>query len=289
MARRIPSWFKRPLGDTPERRRVEAILRAYRLNTVCDSAACPNRGECYSASTATFMILGNRCTRNCRFCNVSSGPPEKLDSDEPSRLASAAHEIGLRYVVVTSVTRDDLPDGGAGQFAATIKELRKLDPSPKIEILTPDFQGDEGALLVVAEAEPHVWGHNIEVVPRLYPELRPKADYRQSLRLLAWIKEKSPAIATKSALMLGVGETREEILETCMHLREAHVDLIVLGQYMPPSKDHWPVRKFYTPEEFAEFEGEINGYGFSNVLALPWARSSYQAGKGGTGRMGAEE
>jgi len=275
--RRLPPWFRRRHLPTDSRRRTESILRELRLNTVCDSARCPNRAECFHASTATIMILGDRCTRDCRFCAVGSGAAAEPDDGEPARVAEAVRRLGLRYVVVTSVARDDLPDFGARHFARTLEAVRSLPSAPVVELLTPDFAGDERAWGLVAEAKPDVWGHNVEVVPRLYPGLRPGADYGRSLRLLAWVKRRHPAVTTKSALMIGVGEERQEILAVCRDLKEAGVDLVVLGQYLTPSRDHWPVANFHTPGEFAALEAEIRDLGFGGVLAEPLARSSYRA------------
>jgi lipoic acid synthetase len=277
MKRRLPPWFKRPVANTPSCKRTEDVLRRLRLNTVCDSAHCPNRAECYNEATATVMILGDRCTRNCSFCAVSSALPEPPDPEEPERVARAAKELGLKYAVITSVTRDDLPDGGAGQFASAIEALRRLSADTIIEILTPDFCGNEAALKQIAEARPDVWAHNVEVVPRLYPDLRPRADYRQSVELLASIKACNRGIVTKSAFMVGVGEMPEETLDVACDLRRAKVDLLVVGQYLAPSREHWPVAKFYTPEEFADLERRYESLGFFAVQARPLARSSYRA------------
>jgi lipoic acid synthetase len=241
------------------------------------SARCPNLGECYGQQTATVMIMGDRCTRDCRFCAVTPEVPGGLEADEPERVAKAAEEMGWRYVVLTSVTRDDLNDGGAEHFARTIGALRSLEPAPLVEVLTPDFQGNRDAWEVVADSRPDVWGHNVEVVPRLYADLRPAAGYEGSLELLRWAKERDAGMVTKSALMIGCGERRDEILEVCRDLREAKVNLVVIGQYLSPSGEHWPVKRFYTPEEFEGLESEVAEMGFAGVLAQPCARSSYRA------------
>ncbi|HNT34415.1 MAG TPA: lipoyl synthase, partial [bacterium] len=248
MKRRIPNWLKQPLGPSPSAMKTSLVLDESGLCTVCEEAACPNRAECYGQRTATFMILGAVCTRNCRYCNVSSGTPALPDPDEPSKVAEAVSRLGLRYVVVTSVTRDDLNDKGAAQFAKVIGALKGLPSKPRIEILTPDFLGSPESVARVIEARPDVWGHNIEVVPRLFPFMRPGADYHLSLDLLRRVKAEAPHIVTKSSLMIGLGETVQEILEACRDLRDAETDLVVIGQYLSPTSNHTPVERFYTPQ-----------------------------------------
>jgi len=256
---------------------VRDLLRGLRLSTVCQSAHCPNQCECFARGTATFMILGNGCTRNCRFCAVGHGPVEPPDPQEPERLAEAAAKLKLAHVVVTSVTRDDLPDGGAGQFRLTIEALRRR-MACRIEVLTPDFQGNREAIELVASARPDVYNHNIETVPRLYPVVRPEADYRRSLALLAFVKERHPEVSTKSGLMAGLGETREEMMAALADLRAARCDLLTIGQYLSPSRDHLPVQEFVTPERFADYETCAREMGFSGAACGPFVRSSYHAG-----------
>lgn len=254
-------------------------LKRHGLNTVCDGARCPNRGSCFSRGTATFMILGDTCTRNCAFCAVNHGRPAGVDPDEPQRLREAVKDMGLSHVVVTSVTRDDLPDGGAGQFAAVIDELHTIKEPPTVEVLTPDFRGSSDALKTVLEAGPEVFSHNIETVPRLYPAVRPAALYRRSLDLLAKAANRTrPGTAVKSGLMLGLGEERREVLAVLKDLREAGVTMLTIGQYLAPSLRHHPVRRYVTPEEFNEWACLARGMGFDSVASGPLVRSSYHAG-----------
>jgi lipoic acid synthetase len=248
-----------------------------KLNTVCESALCPNLGECFARRTATFMILGKVCTRNCRFCAVEGGQPELLDPEEPRRVAEAATRLGLKHVVVTSVTRDDLPDGGAGQFAATIQALREKLPYAIIEVLTPDFQGERKAIASVVEAQPHIFNHNVETVPRLYPRVRPEADYRRSLEVLRTVKELAPSIYTKSGLMVGLGETREEVEQVMADLREINCDILTIGQYLRPSPQHLEVKEFIPPEVFDYYAEAGRKMGFLYVASAPFVRSSYNA------------
>jgi lipoic acid synthetase len=233
--------------------------------------------ECFASRTATFMVLGSVCTRNCRFCNVSPGTPEPVDAEEPVRLARAARELGLRHVVVTSVTRDDLPDGGAGHFAAVIRELRTRLPEASIEVLIPDFQGDPDALATVIEAGPEVINHNVETVPRLYSRVRPQADYRRSLELLKRAADCGRPMAVKTGLMLGLGETREEVLELFDDLRRAGCDFLTIGQYLAPSSEHYPVAEYVKPEVFDDYRKEAEKRGFRHVASAPFVRSSYKA------------
>jgi len=253
------------------------LLEELKLNTVCQSALCPNLGECFSRRTATFMILGNTCTRNCRFCAVQSGQPQPPDPDEPRRVALAAARLGLKHVVVTSVTRDDLPDGGAGQFAATIKSIREYLPGAVIEVLTPDFQGKKEALVKVLEAGPHIFNHNIETVPRLYPEVRPGANYQRSLEILKQVKEMAPGIYTKSGLMVGLGETKEEVEQVMADLRKVNCDILTIGQYLRPSPQHLEVKEYVRPEVFDYYGARGREMGFLYVAAAPFVRSSYNA------------
>jgi lipoic acid synthetase len=257
---------------------VRALLKNGRLHTVCQEAKCPNVWECFSRHTATFLILGPRCTRNCRFCNVQHGPGGPPDPEEPRRVAEAARAMNLRYVVVTSVTRDDLPDGGSAHFAETIRAIRKSIPGALVEVLVPDFQGSADSIRTVVEARPDVLNHNVETVPRLYPEVRPQAVYERSLDLLRRVREIAPGIPTKSGLMLGLGEKDEEVLGTLRDLRAADCAILTLGQYLQPSKEHLPVARFVPPEEFEKLRGLALEMGFAEVASGPFVRSSYHAG-----------
>jgi lipoic acid synthetase len=253
------------------------LLRELRLETVCENARCPNRPECYSRRTATFMILGNVCTRPCGFCSVPRGEPEVLEDDEPDRVAEAAVRLGLKHVVITSVTRDDLPDGGADHFRRCILAVRARVPQSAIEVLTPDFLGDEAAIDRVLEAEPDVFNHNTETVPRLYKKVRGRADYRRSLDLLAHVKERRPDIVTKSGLMLGLGESIGELLDVLADLRAVHCDVLTLGQYLAPTLKHIPVVRYVPPAEFDELAVLARSLGFQQVASGPFVRSSYHA------------
>lgn len=274
---RKPAWLKRRLPNGPVYGTVCRTVEAHGLHTVCQEARCPNQWECYSRRTATFLILGARCTRNCRFCAVESGPPAPPDPDEPERVADAAQAMGLSYVVVTSVTRDDLPDGGAGVFARTVAALRQHLPGARVELLVPDFGGDPAALAAVVDAAPDVLNHNLETVPRLYPLVRPGADYARSLALLAEARRRAPALATKSGLMLGLGERAEEIEGALQDLRRVGCRMLTLGQYLQPTPAHLPVERFVTPEEFAAWQRRGLELGFERVASGPLVRSSYHA------------
>jgi len=272
-----PPWLKRRLPAGGEYEKIRNLVSNSRLHTVCQEARCPNLWECFSRKTATFLILGSRCTRNCRFCAIESGPLSPPDPDEPVRVAEAVERMQLRYVVITSVTRDDLPDGGAGFFADTIKAIRKKNPTSRVEVLIPDFQGREDALQVVLGARPDVLNHNMETVPRLYPSVRPQAVYVESLGLLRRVKEYDAEIPTKSGLMLGLGESTEEIQGTLQDLLHAGCDLLTLGQYLQPTKEHLAVERFIPPEEFAALRESALEMGFSGVVSGPFVRSSYHA------------
>lgn len=276
---RKPPWLKRRLPTDASFQEVRGLIEKGRLHTVCQEAKCPNIWECYAHQTATFLIMGSRCTRNCRFCSVAPGPPEPLDPQEPARVAAAAARMGLKYAVVTSVTRDDLPDGGAAHFAATIREIRRLLPATRVEVLIPDFQGDRAALLTVLEARPDVLNHNIESVPRLYPQVRPQADYLRSLALLQRARDFDPALATKSGLMLGLGEEAPEVHRTLQDLRAADCSILTLGQYLQPSPEHLPVIRYVRPEEFENWRTVALEMGFAEVASGPFVRSSYHAGE----------
>jgi lipoyl synthase len=274
---RKPDWLSRPLPADPDFSRIRSLLEDGRLHTVCREARCPNCGECFSRGTATFLILGDCCTRRCRFCAVTQGTPERPDPDEPRRVAEAAARMSLSYVVVTSVTRDDLTDGGAGLFAETIRSLRARIPSARIEVLIPDFQGDEAALRTVLEARPDVLNHNLETVARLYPEVRPQAMYDRSLELLRRTGAHAPGMAVKSGLMLGLGERPDEIESALRDLLGAGCQLLTLGQYLQPRRDCLPVARYVPPGEFDAWREAALGMGFSRVASGPLVRSSYHA------------
>ncbi len=276
-SKRLPPWLKRELPKGNFNNFTAGLLDELRLETVCDNAKCPNRMECYSQKTATFMILGNVCTRPCGFCAVSRGKPEQLEADEPDRVAEAAARLGLKHVVITSVTRDDLPDGGAEHFYKCILAVRQRTGAA-IEVLTPDFVMHKSALARVVEAAPEVFNHNMETVPRLYRRVRgPKSDYRWTLDLLAQIKQMNPAIKTKSGLMLGLGETRDELLDCLADLRSVGCDFLTLGQYLQPGPRYLPVVRYVPPSEFDELGAIAKQLGFSKVASGPFVRSSYHA------------
>jgi lipoic acid synthetase len=273
----MPDWMRRPLQAPGRSAEVSAMLDELELNTVCRSAKCPNRGECYSSGTATFMLLGTECTRNCRFCAVEPAHPGPPDPDEPAHVAEAASRMGLRHVVLTMVTRDDLPDGGAAHVVATIEALRQRLPDSAVEVLVSDFQGDVTAIDTVALAHPDVFNHNVETVPRLYRSVRPQADYERSLRVLARVRDVAPNVPTKSGLMVGLGETPEEVEDVLVALRTAGVEIVTIGQYLRPSALHLEVTEFVTPERFAAYARTARRLGFSGVASAPFVRSSYHA------------
>ena len=274
--RRLPAWLKKPLPKGNENFFTHELLRELKLETVCENARCPNRAECYSRRTATFMVLGNVCTRPCGFCSVSKGHPEQLEDDEPERVAEAALRLRLRHVVITSVTRDDLADGGADHFYRCILAVRARTGAA-VEVLTPDFLGDLQAVDRVLEAEPEVYNHNMETVPRLYRKVRGRADYLRSLNLLQYVKRQSPHTVTKSGLMLGLGETIDELLEVLADLRGVRCDTLTLGQYLAPTLKHVPVARFVPPEEFDRLGELARSMGFGHVASGPFVRSSYHA------------
>ncbi len=277
-AERKPEWLRARYSCCPEVDSIRRILRDNRLHTVCEEATCPNLGECFRQGTATFLILGDTCTRNCPFCDVNHGAPLPPDADEPAGLARAVAAMKLRYVVITSVTRDDLPDGGAGQYARCISTLRSENPRLRIEILVPDFRGCETeALGILTRNSPDVFNHNLETVRRLYPRVRPSANYGSSLELLRRYKTMNAAAPTKSGIMLGFGETREEVYEAMQDLRDAGCDMLTLGQYLRPSVRHLPVERYVPPEEFSEYREVGLAMGFSHIEAGPLVRSSYHA------------
>jgi lipoic acid synthetase len=275
---RKPDWIRAKVPAGPEVSRLKQVLRSRNLHTVCEEATCPNLGECFQHGTATFMIMGDICTRRCPFCDVAHGRPEPLDAQEPENLATTIQEMGLRYVVITSVDRDDLRDGGAGHFVACIERARELSPKLKIEVLVPDFRGRmDIALDIFRQAPPDVFNHNLETVSRLYREARPGADYQWSLDLLKRFKEEHPDVPTKSGLMLGLGEELSEVHEVMQDLRDHGCDMLTLGQYLQPTRHHLPVKRFVTPEEFDELAVRAKEMGFSQVASGPLVRSSYHA------------
>lgn len=273
---RLPEYLKRPIIDTDTTRTVRRILKTKCLNTVCENARCPNKNECYTKNTATFLIMGNNCTRNCRYCNISCAKPEPLDLDEPKHVAQAVKDLGLKYAVITSVTRDDLTDGGAEHFANCIYEIRKLTPDTKIEILTPDFKGQKEALDIIIKAKPDVFNHNIETVKSLFKTARPQGNYDTSLKVLEYVKENSD-ILTKSGLMIGLGETPEQIEETLKDLHNIKCDILTIGQYIQPSKEHLPVSKYYTLDEYEQLKNLADKIGIKHHQIGPLVRSSYRA------------
>jgi lipoic acid synthetase len=276
-AGRFPPWLRKRLSTGGEGAEVRRLLAELGLSTVCSGAHCPNQSECYARGTATFLILGDRCTRSCGFCAVAKGEAGPLRPDEPEAVADACARLKLRHVVITSVTRDDLPDGGAAHFARTIRAVRERLPQAAIEVLVPDFQGRTAAVDVVLAARPDVFNHNVETVPRLYATVRPEADYRRSLAVLAHAKQAGSDIYTKSGLMAGLGETADEVGQVMADLRAAGCDLLTIGQYLSPSSAHLPVAEFVTPEQFAAWESQARSLGFAAASAGPFVRSSYQA------------
>jgi lipoic acid synthetase len=272
-----PPWIRVRLVDGPELRETRALMRRLRLGTVCEEAACPNLSECWSRRHATVMVLGAVCTRACAFCNVATGRPDAVDPDEPERLGRAVAELALRHVVVTSVDRDDLPDGGAAHFVACIEAIRRAAPGTSVEILTPDFRHKPGAVETVAAARPDVYNHNVETVPRLYRRIRPGASFDASVELLARVKRTAPGSFTKSGMMLGLGESRDEVLEVMDALRGADVDFLTIGQYLRPTPRHAPVARYVPPEEFEGHREAALERGFLLVSASPLTRSSYHA------------
>ena len=279
---RFPPWLRKRVPTGPEAAGVRRLLADLGLATVCSGARCPNLPECYARGTATFLVLGRRCTRSCRFCAIEKGPPEPLREDEPQAVAEAAARLGLRHVVITSVTRDDLADGGAGHFARTIRAVRARLPQTVIEVLTPDFQGREESVAAVLEARPDIFNHNIETVPRLYPTVRPEADYRRSLAVLACaaagLSGRAPTgICTKSGLMVGLGETNDELRQALRDLRSVGCDIVTVGQYLQPARRCLPVERYVTPQEFVTLEKDALAMGFRGALCGPLVRSSFHA------------
>lgn len=275
----LPTWLRRPIAASGQYGKVNGLLNDLSVNTVCQSAKCPNRGECFASGTATFLIMGDACTRGCRFCAVETRVPAPLDADEPRRVAQAAATLGLRHVVITAVTRDDLADGGAAHFIAVVEAVRAALPEADVEVLTSDFGGRLESVDTVAAARPDVYNHNLETVPRLYVEVRPGADYARSLAVLARVHETQPDLPTKSGLMLGLGETSHEVCEVMDDLLANGVSILTLGQYLRPSTAHLPVAEYVEPSVFAELSREAYRKGFSAVASSPYVRSSYHAGE----------
>ncbi len=273
---RLPKWLKRPLPAGNLDRLTERVLARLRLETVCANACCPNRPGCYARGVATFLILGNVCTRRCPFCSVGSGRPAEPAADEPLRVAEAAAALNLKHVVITSVTRDDLPDGGAEQFHRTIMAVRQRTEAT-VEVLTPDFRGSRAAIDTVLSADLHVYNHNVETVPRLYASVRPAASYRRSIELLRYVKLQRPQLLTKSGIMVGLGESWAELLDVLADLRAAGCDIVTIGQYLAPGPEYHPVRRYVTPDEFHDLERHARRIGFEYVAAGPFVRSSYFA------------
>jgi len=275
--RRHPDWLKVPIPGGKNYAQIKKRLRSCKLHTICEEAKCPNLAECFGRGTATFLILGDTCTRNCRYCNVTHGAPLELNNDEPEQVAQSVKALGLSYVVITSVTRDDVLDGGADIFFRTVKAIKSISPTCRVEVLVPDFRGDIDALGTVLSAGPDVLNHNIEVVERLFPSLRPQGNYDTSLTLLRSSKKINKSLPTKSGFMIGLGETREEILQLLDDLSEVGVDMLTIGQYLQPSRDHETVKKYYTPKEFEDFKIIALKKGFKHVESGPLVRSSYHA------------
>ncbi|MBD1399693.1 lipoyl synthase [Pelovirga terrestris] len=272
-----PDWLKVTFPAGENYRRIDQYHRLQGLNSVCRSAACPNQGECWNKGTATFMILGNRCTRTCSFCNIGDHPTEAPDPREPQKVAQAIAELRLNHAVITSVTRDDLPDGGAGQFAALVREIKKRSPHCTIELLIPDLQGDKEALATILQEAPHILGHNLETVPRLYPQVRPEADYHRSLNVLTHVRTLAPTVITKSGLMLGMGEEYAEVITALHDLRDHGCRIVTLGQYLAPTRQHYQLKRYVTPAEFDDLAAYGRRLGFDHVEAGPLVRSSYHA------------
>lgn len=274
--KRLPEYLKKGIIDTEKTKTVRQILKNNCLNTVCESARCPNKSECYAKNTATFLIMGTKCTRNCRFCNISCEKPEPLNPLEPEKIADAVKKLGLKYVVITSVTRDDLSDGGASHFANVINKVREFNQDVKIEVLTPDFKGDEKSIDIVIAAKPDVFNHNIETVPSLYKKARPQAVYERSLNFLKYVKQKSN-ILTKTGLMLGLGEKKEELIQVFKDLVAIDCDIVTIGQYIQPSKHHLEIERFYEPAEYNELTKLAKKIGIKHTVFSPLTRSSYNA------------
>mgnify|MGYP002627306866 CR=1 FL=1 len=274
---RLPQYLKKGIIDTEKTKAVRRVLKNNSLNTVCESARCPNKGECYAKNTATFLIMGTICTRNCRFCNISGGIPEPLNIDEPEKIAIAIKELGLNYAVITSVTRDDLPDGGAKHFSIVVNTVKKYNPDIMIEVLTPDFKGNNKSIDVVMASKPDVFNHNLETVPSLYKKVRPQAEYIRSLNFLKYIKDNSDDIMTKTGLMVGLGETIDELIQVFKDLSEIKCDIVTIGQYIQPSKKHIEAVRYYELYEYEKLSKIAKDIGIKHTFFAPLARSSYKA------------
>ena len=274
---RLPDYLKRGIIDTDKTKNVRRLLKEHNLHTICESGRCPNKAECYAHNTASFLIMGNICTRNCRYCNVSTGKPLALDENEPEKLAKTIEALGLKYAVITSVTRDDLSDGGANHFAKTINAIKNVSSDIKVEVLVPDFKGNKNSIDIVLNAKPDVFNHNIEVVPSLYKTARPQGDFQRALDVLAYAKKSHPEIPTKTGLMIGLGETEEELLEIFKLLVKIDCDIVTIGQYLQPSKEHLEVKKYYKLEEYDYLTKKAKEIGIKSPVFAPLVRSSYHA------------
>jgi len=275
--RHHPDWLKVKIGGGEQFVRMKSILRNAELHTICEEAKCPNIAECFSSGTAVFLILGDVCTRNCKYCNVKHGKPVDLNSDEPHNVALSVNNLNLKYTVITSVTRDDINDGGASVFSEAIREVKQLNPNCRVEVLIPDFKGDFKALKTVVDSYPDVVNHNIEVVRTLFPTIRPEGNYKISIDLLKNVKKLNESMLTKSGFMIGIGENREQIIQTMKDLRNANVDFLTIGQYLQPTRDHIKIKKYYTPDEFDQFKKIALNLDFKHVESGPLVRSSYHA------------
>jgi lipoic acid synthetase len=277
MRLRKPEWIRVKMQGGDVSKKVDSLLSDLSLNTVCDEANCPNRMECFARGTATFMILGRNCTRNCTFCNVTREMPDKVNLKEPESVAKAVEKLNLKHAVITSVTRDDLPDQGANQFANVVKEIRERTPKVTIELLIPDMQGEKELIDIIIDSEPNILNHNVETVPELYDEVRPMAIFERSLELLDYVKKRKPNMRTKSGMMLGLGETKEQVIDAFKKLREVDCDMLTLGQYLQPTTSHIEVVEYITPEQFEEYKEIALSMGFKRVASSPLTRSSYYA------------
>lgn len=274
---RLPDYLKRGIIDTDKTKSVRKLLKEHNLHTICEAGRCPNKAECYAHNTASFLIMGNICTRNCRYCNVTTGKPLPLDDNEPKNLAKTIDALGLKYAVITSVTRDDLPDGGANHFAKTIKEIKNISSDIKVEVLVPDFKGNKDAIDMVLEAKPDVFNHNIEVVPSLYKIARPQGNFQRAIDVLTYAKKSHPDIPTKTGLMIGLGETEEELFDVFKLLVDINCDIVTIGQYLQPTKEHLEVKKYYKLEEYDYLTKKAKEIGIKAPIFAPLVRSSYNA------------
>ncbi|MFW6006683.1 MAG: lipoyl synthase [Bacillota bacterium] len=279
MPQKKPEWLKKRITYNDEIKNTRKILKELKLNTVCESARCPNLSECFARSTATFMIMGNKCTRNCKFCAVPSGKPEALKPEEPEQLAAAVDRLKLKHVVITSVTRDDLKDGGAAHFSKCVQEIKKIDRDIVIELLIPDLKLNRKAIKTVVDSSPHIINHNLETVPELYSKVRPEAEYKSSLKVLSLIKKMSSDIYTKSGIMVGLGESEAQVIAVMKDLRNINCDILTIGQYLQPTQKHLPVQSYIKPEQFEKYEDMGKKLGFKYIASGPYVRSSYQAEK----------